>query len=95
MHKTLLEGITDYLNLPGTQGGFVQGFTAKRSNSDVPRLDNSDEIEVLVYPGNRQVVVDTRSDSSRTYQAYVAIFKRVEVDDETDEAERLAAEDEL
>lgn len=85
---TLCEAVVDFLN----GESYSQSFTATRTNAGVNQLEDTNDLQVTVFPGDYQVEIESRDAWRRTYSVFVVVQKNTDTKDDEDEMLELVEE---
>jgi hypothetical protein len=90
-HIELCEAVKDFINAPLQQEQYVLKFVAQRLNMPiVSQLEDTNELRVTVFPGQRTRVSSSRNDWQVIKQVFVVLQKKIVGDTA---AEEIAEQD--
>ena len=98
IHVPLTVAVQDELQARIDDGTFdeewiLSGLTVKRANNPVDKLKESNQLTIVVYPGQRLIEEDYRGSRQRVYRTVIAVMEKIDLAGDT--AAELARQDDL
>lgn len=104
-HIPLVIAVQGYLQQQIDAGAFSEdlgndffplGFQVQRANVPLDKLEESNELVIVCYPGERSTIETNRGGTVRSYGVQIAVMEHIDLASESDQdAAELQREDEL